>query len=444
MANEPGELNPAYKKHQNQVKKISDVYDGIDEAKKYLQQYNQEDTKDYGDRKDIATLDNFVFRAVDDIKNIIFRKPLDLTSITNATLKEHMKRINFTDNINEFAKNVLVNRIKDGYTFILVDTPAYDTEKIKTQADITAAGIRPYFVNILRKDVLNWKKNETGEYTQIVIQEGYTTEGEYGSGIGTQIKVWNSDGTVEIWRDGAQYGETTQTALRRIPIVKVGNDDIPPLYDLTKINITHMNRDSELSNYTRVGGAPFLAVFGKMDDGKAPNTLGINKGLNFKDKQECDVKWVEMAGTNYEMIKSRILYHEDQMNRISVSFTTETENKTATQVNKESMTGESKATHYASELEDGINNAITMMNLFSSEAKIAEDNKVGVNKDFDSSILTPEMVTSYRTDYLAGLISYEMLVDYLIAGEYFKEMTKEEIATEKARLMDNPTGGDDL
>jgi len=69
---------------------------------------------------------------------------------------------------------------------------------------------------------------------------------------------------------------------------------------------------------------------------------------------------------------------------------------------------------------------------------------VEVNKDFDSSILTPEMVASYRTDYLAGLISYEMLLEYLIAGEYFKEMTDDEIRKEKARLMDNPVGGEEI
>ena len=439
----PGALHPEYKKHQTQVEKVSNVYTGVDTAAQYLQQYTQEEKGEYEKRQDIATLDNFVFRTVDDIKNIIFRKPLDLTSITNATLLEYMKKIDFTSNINEFAKNILVNRIKDGKTFILVDTQTYNTEEIKTQADVIAAGIRPYFVNIPRKNILNWKLNESGEYKQIVIQEEYTVENDYGSTTAQQIKVWNEGGKVEIWRDDNLYN-TIETGLEKIPIVEIGVDDTPPLYDMAKINITHMNRDSEVSNYTRIGGAPFLAVFGNLDDGNAPKTLGINKGLRFKDKQDSDVKWIEMNGNNYETLNSRILYHEDQMNRIALSFTTESENKTATQVNKESMTGESKATHYATEVEAGINEAIQLLNLFTTEAKISAENIVEVNKDFDSAILSPEMVTSYRTDYLAGLISYEMLVDYLIAGEYFKEMTQEEIATEKARLMDNPMGGDDL
>lgn len=441
----PGAKHPNYVKHEQQFEHVSNVYDGIDSAKQYIQQYSQEENKEYADRQSMATLDNFVFRTVDDIKNIIFRKPLDLSAITNANLKVYSEKINFEDNLNEFSKEVLANRIKDGFTYILVDSTNYDRNEVTTKAHQEAKNIRPYFVNIPRANILSWKFNEAGEYTQIVIKEEYEIDSEYNVEIGTQIKVWNDQGVVQIWRDDEKYGEPIETGLGKIPIVKIGDDDIPPLYDLAKINITHMNRDSEVSNYSRVGGAAFLAVFGDLDDGEnAPATLGINKGLKFRDKTTSDVKWIEMEGKNYEMLKDRILYHEDQMMRISVSFTTDTlEAKTATQVNKESVTGESKATDYATELEDGINKAIQMINEYTTTSNISEENRVEVNKDFDSSILTPEMVTSYRTDYLAGIISYDKLLEYLIAGEYFKDMTDEEKNAEKARLMDNPMGDED-
>lgn len=439
--NAPGAKHPEYLKHEDQFLRVNNIYDGVDQAKQYIQKYSQEDPKDYGERKDIATLDNFVFRTVEDIKNIIFRKPLDETAIKHTDLLDWLKKINFTDNLNEFSKTVLENRLKDGFTYLLIDSVSYDAETVKTKAQQKFLGIRPYFVNILRKNVLSWKIDKQGQYTQLVIAEDYEVETEYNVGVAQQIKVWKADGTIQIWRDGEKYGDPIETRLKTIPFVKIGNDNTPPLYDLAKINITHMNRDSEVSNYARVGGAAFLAVFGDLDEGEnKPATLGINKGLKFRDKTTSDVKWIEMEGRNYEMLKNRILYHEDQMKRIAVSFTTEQENKTATQVNKESMTGESKATDYATELQDGINSAIQLMNLYITGTKIKEDNEIEVNKDFDSSILTPEMVTSYRTDYLAGIISYEKLMEYLIAGEYFKDMTEEEKNQEKARLLDNPMG----
>lgn len=440
----PGDKHPDYVLHEDQVARVNNVYDGVDTAKTYLQKYNQEEDTDYAKRQSIATLDNFVFRTVEDIKNIIFRKPLDETNIKHNKLKEYAKKINFTDNLNEFAKGVLENRLKDGHTFILVDSIDYDKEVVVNAAQANALGIRPYFVNLTRPNILSWKKDQLGQYTMVVIRELYEVEGPYNISVGEQIKVWekkNGKVTVQRWRDDEKYGEEIITGLDIIPIVQVGNDMTPPLYDLAKINITHMNRDSEVSNYARVGGAAFLAVFGDLDEGEnKPATLGINKGLKFRDKTTSDVKWIEMEGRNYDMLKDRILYHEEQMQRIAVSFTTEQENKTATQVNKESMTGESKATDYATELEEGINTSIQLINKYLTGTVIPEDNQVEVNKDFDSAILTPEMVASYRTDYMSGIISYEKLMEYLIAGEYFKEMTEKEMNEEKARLMDNPMG----
>ena len=438
--------HPLYKKHEDQLSRVSNIYSGVDSAKQYLQRYSQEDEAEYNARKDIATLDNFVFRTVDDTKNIIFRKPLDDTGITNNDVILYSNKIDLTNTLNEFAKKALSNRIRDGFTFVLVDSVAYDSNAITNKAQQTALGIRPYFVNILRQNVLSWKTDDNGIYTQVVIQEPYTVELDYSIVTLTQLKIWTvRDGKVEIeiWRENKKEYEKvsiTQTALKSIPIVKIGDNNIPPLYDLAKINITHMNRDSEVSNYARVGGAAFLAVFGAMDDGNAPKTLGINNGMRFNDKSQSDVKWIEMEGRNYEMLKSRISYHEEQMNRISSAFTMDqTQEKTAYQVGKETMTGESKAIDYATQLEDGINTALKLLDVYKTEGSYG-DNIVEVNKDYDSAILSPEMVASYRLDYTSGIISYEKLIEYLVAGEYFKSMTDEELAVEKARLADSGMG----
>jgi len=266
-----------------------------------------------------------------------------------------------------------------------------------------------------------------------VIREYYEEETDFSSVIKEQIKVWDDDGTIWTFRD-EELHEMKETGIDVIPIVKVGNDEKPPFYDMAKINITHMNRNSEVDNYTRVGGAAFLAVFGDTG-GDAPKTLGINKGLKFPSTMDSDVKWIEMEGTNYEMLQSRISYHEEQMNRISVSFTTEQKNKTATQVEKESMTGESKLTNYANELEEGINAALAMFDEYKTDGSFGE-NTIEVNKDFDSSILSTEMIKSYKEDYAQEIISYDKLIEILVAGEYFKEMDEKEKETEKARIRD--------
>ncbi len=433
MAKEINFKHPLYNIHAHQLEKVNNIYSGVDTAKVYLQRYSQEDTSDFLDRQDIATLDNYVFSTIVDMKNIIFRKPLDAAKIQNKEMQEYAKRINFQDSLNEFSKEVLVNRLKEGYTFILADSTNYDPEEIINKEQQRALGIRPYLVNILRSNVLSWKINDKGEYTQIVIREYYEVELEFSSEIKEQIKIWYDFGMVEIYRDN-EYHDMYETGLDMIPIIRIGDDETPPLYDMSKINVTHMNRNSEVDNYTRVGGAAFLAVFGDLG-GDAPKTLGINKGLKFQSTMDSDVKWVEMEGTNYEMLKSRIKYHEEQMDRIAVSYTSEAQNKTATQVDKESMTGESKLTNYATELEEGINAGLALMNEYKTDGSLGE-NTISVNKDFDSSVLSTEMVKSYKEDYAQEIISYEKLIEILVAGEYFKAMDEKEMDTEKARIRD--------
>lgn len=435
MSKLPANPSSYYTEHIKQVQLVSNVFDGIDSASMYLQQYTQEDITEFKDRKSIATLDNFVFRTVEDIQNIIFRKPIDTDGITNRTVLDYCNKIDFTNNLNEFGKQILRNRLRDGFTFILVDSVSYGEDEQLTLADQQALDIRPYFVNVLRKNVIGWKKNKAGRYTQVRIKETYEEEDGYDIVEKEQIKVWNI-GSVEIWR-GAELYELIETGLSIIPIVKVGSDDIPPLYDLAKINITHMNRDSEVSNYARVGGAAFLAVFGaEVQEGEV-QTVGISDGMQFSDKTVSDVKWIEMEGRNYNMLKDRLLYHEEQMKRIAISFTTSQENKTATQVNKESLTDESKAVDYATELEDGLNTALGMLNDYKIDGATFGDNTILVNKDFDSNVLTPEQVTSYRTDYASGIISFEELRDLLAKGEYLKEITEAEMQKIKTQIKDD-------
>ena len=434
MSKIPSSPSAQYTNHQHQVKKVSDLYDGIDTAKSYLQQYGMEDNTEFNDRQSIATLDNFVFRTVEDIQNIIFRKPLDLSSVKNKTVLDYCEKIDFTNNLNEFGKQVLSNRIRDGFTFILVDSVKTEDQDL-TLADQAALGIRPYFVNVLRKNVIGLKTDKFGNYTQVRIKESYEVEDGYDTEIKEQIKVWNI-GSIEIWRDQEIYS-LEDTKLSVIPIIKVGNNDIPPLYDLAKINIQHMNRDSEVSNYSRIGGAAFLAVFGANAQEGEVKTVGMSDGMQFSDKSTGDVKWIEMEGRNYNMLKDRILYHEEQMKRIAISFTTSQDNKTATQVNKESMTAESKAIDYATELESGLNDVLMLLNEYKVSGSTFGENYILVNKDFDSNILSPEMVTSYRTDYAAGIISFEELRQILAEGEYLKEITEVEMQTIKTQIKDD-------
>jgi len=431
LSDTPNFTSQEYNKHSNQVSIVNNIYDGVDSAVTYLRKFPKEETDVYDERKEDAALDNYVFRTVDTIKNIIFRKTIDISNITNAEVSKWCKSIDFTNNINEFAKQTLTNRTRDGYTFILVESRNYDNTEITTKAHQDAANIRPYFVNVLRKDVINWKVDEFGNFIQVSIKETYEVpDGAFKVVIKDQVRVIYNDGTIEIWREDKIFS-TVKKPVKKITLVKIGSDNIPPMYDQSKINIQHLNRGSECNNYVRVGASPFLAVFGKLD-GDAPKTLGINSGLHFKGT-ESDVKWIEMTGANYEIIKSHILTLQEQMERISVEFVTELKNATATEVEKASTANESRLNNYATELEDGFNKALEYMGLYKASAG---ENTISVNKDYDSNIISTEQFNALMQLRMNGDISYERLMQLLEKGELLPFLEEKERGEEKANLKD--------
>ena len=440
MSNTPDFLQPEYKAHAKQVKLVNDIYCGVDTAKAYLSQFNREEPTIYTQRQSDATLDNFVLGTVQTIKNIIFRKPIT-RNITNTLLDTWLDTIDLKQNINEFAKDTLVNKERDGFTYILVEAPIIDSEKITNKAQQEAENIRPYFVNILRSNVLNWKLDKFGNYERVSIREQVEIQdGAFGVKIVNQIKVLYNDGRVQIWKENEENPEEYIRGVKEITLIKIGKDSTPKFYGMAKINIVQFNRNSELDNYVRVGGAPFLATFGTLDveDGETV-TLGINQGLTFSDS-DSDAKWIEMSGSNAEMIENRISKHNEQMLNIAIEFVSkDNTNKTATEIQANKTEDESKLTDSATELQEGLNQAIELMSLYKLNTSF-ENQTLEVNKDFDSNVLTPEQASAYRLDYTQGIISLERLWELYERGEYYPTTTEEEKAKEKSLISDADLG----
>jgi len=435
MSDSPTFTSKDYNKHENQIIKVRALYDGSDSAVKFLRQFPKEENDVYAERQEDSALDSFVYSTANTIKNIIFRKPIDLTGVQNSQVQEWLKKVDFVNSINKFSKNMMVNRILDGKTYLLVDRMTFNPEETQNGSQQSDFDKQPYFVNILRNNVFNKEYDIFNTLTKVSIREFYTEKiGEFGSEEKEQVKVWYNDGKIEVWRDDKVYS-SLQTKLKVIPLIEIGNDENPPLYNQAKLNVQHFNRNSECSNYVRTGASPFLAVFGNIDGGDKPKTLGINSGLKFSDVQQSDVKWVEMTGKNYEIINKEITKLEDQMLRIAINFVSDQQNKTATQVEKESMEAESKLTDYAKEIEEGISDGLALMQLY-SDAPLGE-NTIEMNKDYSNNILTPEQANSYRLDYTQGIISLDRLWQLYAKGEYIPLLDEKKQEAEKALLKDS-------
>ena len=66
----------------------------------------REEPEDFTKRKKSATIDNYVLRTAESIKNIVFRKDIDLANIKNKELLNWLETDidNKGNSINEFAK----------------------------------------------------------------------------------------------------------------------------------------------------------------------------------------------------------------------------------------------------------------------------------------------------------------------------------------------------
>ena len=397
-----------------------DVYNGSVTASKYLQKYTRESDTKFKERQNNCTLDNFVKRTVDSIVNIIFRKPLTIED--NVPIYE---TIDLKNDLNTFAKNITKAIVKDGYTFILVDAPKVDG--VRSKLDELRLGIRPYFVQVDRKNVVNWREGEW-----VIIREYYSEYNGFKEVIKEQFRVFYANGVVEIYRDGSLV-EQIRTAINTIPIIKVGVDDIPMIYDQAKLNVLLMNRNCELDNYIRIASAPIPVTYMMSDDSRVI-TVGVNDGINFDaPKNEAGFEWVGLEAKNTQAIRERIESYETQMLNIAVTFATSNKVKTATQVEKEATEDESKLANIAQLVEVGINNAIELLGLYDSTYKNLKP--IEVNRDYDSNKLTPEDVAQNLQLYREGVISLDTLWDLLEKGEV---LTIEDREREKAGINEIP------
>jgi len=415
-----------YEAKKSIVELCNNVYSGSLTASAYLQQFTRENAKKFEERAKVSTLDNYVKRTVDSIANIIFRKPFDKSELDF----DIFKTIDLTRDINQFGKDILKSVVKDGYTFILVDAPTL-SDNIKTKADELRADFRPYFVHIERNNVVNWKMKTANSYEWVMIREFYSTYDGFKEAVAEQYKVFYDSGLVEVYR-GDELFYKIETGLKEVPIVKIGVDDVPIVYDQAKLNISHMNRNSELDNYIRIASAPIPVSYMLPMDENSVVTIGINDGINFDaPKNEAGFEWVGLEAKNTQAIKERIADLETQMLNIAVTFATSSKVKTATQVETESTEDESKLVSIAQEVERGINKAIKLLSLYNPIYKT--DKEVFINKDYDSNKLTPEQVNQNITLYREGIISLDTLWELLEAGEMLSIEDKDR---EKALLIE--------
>ena len=401
-------LHPLYKKHQNQVKIVTDIYNGSDSASSYLSQFPQEIEDTFVDRKNKIALKNYVKRATEAFVGMIFRKPIDAIGYSENMMKI-TKRIDTKSTINQFARRITEKLIRDGKTYILVDS--------------LQDGSNPYLISMDRNSVINWSKDENGNFTLIVIREFIEDRiSEFEVDTIEQYRVYRDDGNITIYRQSEQeFYEYSyiETDLDYIPVQELSLDDIPPLYDIARLNIKHMNRTSAKDRYLDMAACPVPVIWGaEIDDegsvssAKPALVIGVDEAFIFNGtKDECDFQWRELSGSSIDQLQNDLSVIEEDITSgvIRASSSENTTMKTATQSYYEASEASNRVTVIANIVEYALNASLDIM-----IDMLGENDSVGgviINKDYNAIAGSTTDLRLLWEMYLGGSLSLATLLN---------------------------------
>ena len=405
--------NSQLTKHMKQIKTVNDVYDGVDTAKKYIVQMPQEEDNTFFTRTENATLKNYVQRSIEAMVGMVYRKPISTVGYSDEML-DIFNNVDLNSTLNQFSRKITDSAIRNGIAYILVD----NSEKVN----------RPYWMLIERLDLINWKKDLEGNFTQAVIREYTDTPlDEFETESVEQFRVYDDKGNITIYRSSGNSGfevvDVIDTGLDYIPLVEVKINDIPPMYDIAKLNIKHMNRTSVKDRYLDMAACPVPVIWGANvdDDGynetsKPALIIGVDEAFIFNGtKDEADFQWRELSGSSIDKLQEDLSVIEDEITTgvIRASSADTTTMKTATQSYYEASEAANRVTVIANILDFALNKASFITQDYISDTASEPVAVIKVNKDYIAMGGNSDDSRVLMEAYLNGVISYDTFIQSL-------------------------------
>lgn len=277
------------------------TYDGgFEFIKKYMCKLSaRETTLDFNDRKSIAYTPNFGKAAINDIKNAIFQRTVDVTRLGGS--KSYQQAIKGQDlGVDlqgssmatfvgaELLKELLVMQ-KIG---VLVDMPR---DLGTTQLD--KGSKRPYLDTYFAEDILSWAPRKPIEgFSHLLLKEKIDTTDKFGLPDGSDLRyrlmVRNDKGvSVTFYNQEGQIIKTLQLEVEKIPFTVF---EVPTslMMDVADYQIALLNIESSDIAFVRKANFPFYYEFfdpkaeGAYQKGPgAPGDTGIAADQISKNKE---------------------------------------------------------------------------------------------------------------------------------------------------------------
>lgn len=321
---------------------IDDLFKGTkrirDKGTKYLPKEPKETDTNYSLRLNRAVLKPFLKRTILSAVGKAFIKEMALN--TDSTMSILLDNCDQTGtSIETFSKDVLINALKYGVTYIMVDYPTVDrTLSLQEEREM---GLFPYFVNINPTQLLDIRVSyDTGSarlsYFRFLENVSEVVDNE--EKVFNQVKeIFPQDNEVvfNIYRKddhGNEYLYSTDTiTMPYIPIVPVYSNKTEPflgeplLTDLAYANIEHYQKSSDVDIALHMSAMPMLILSG-VEVPVDPTTgleqeITISPHSSFNVSENGDVKWLELSGTSLKTYMENIKDTEATMSLLGLELT---------------------------------------------------------------------------------------------------------------------------
>lgn len=304
-----------------------------------------------------------------------------------------------------------------GLAGILVDTPpkVASAGRTPTQAEQQRAGVRPYMVRVMHRQILGGRARITARGLQLLQlrlkEDGQEDDGAYGSKVVERVRVLEP-GKWKLYRKGekdwALESEGT-TELPVIPFVPIYGKRVgfmvgkPPLIDLAYQNVYHWQSSSDQQNILHVARVPILTIAG-MNEAPAL-TVGGQQGVFLGSNPDAKIAYVEHTGKAIEAGRQSLLDLEGRMIATGAELlVAKPGQRTAEEASNDAEANKSDLQRMAEVFEDSLDQALSFM---SQLGGVEDKTTCTIYKGFAARSLS-EAVGSLLVDMVrAGLIRKE-------------------------------------
>lgn len=313
--------------------------------------------------------------------------------------------------ITQFGRDLKEDAVKYGVAHFLVSYPPGVEGANKQQERL--AGIRPYFVRINPLDAI-----EASADRFRVTDEVLARDGEWGQKTISMVRVYEP-GRWRMFQDKAEQS-SGEFPFQEMPIVSAffrrvsGFYGEPTLEDLIWLNIAHWQSSSDQRNLLHVARVPILYEQGvAAKDIKDKIEIGARATRRTSARPgDCDLKWVEPAGTAIGSGADDIKDLERRMEVLGIQpFIRQTGSATATASAIDESNVDADIQSWIRIIETSLENGIRIASECWLGKKLPKDFAIDIWNDFGLSMRAQADATILLGAYQAGVIDKKTLAE---------------------------------